>query len=781
MARFSPGNIFSELRRRRLFNTVALYIVGAWVTLQVADLAFPGMDIPDSAIRYVWIGAFALFPLVLVFGWRYDISAGGIKRTPPADAPDDADTSLHRLDHGIIAVLSSLALVVIAGMGVRISQVEPGPQMTTVENSIAVLPFDVCEEQVRDRTLASGLAVEVINRLSERGRLRVFARTSTFNLAGFGLSVAEISKSLGAQYVLTGQLCRAEGGELALAAELFDADGFIVWSERFDQMVNPWDQVTEQLASLVAGGVSAELGDVMPSAPDEPVNKLAYEYKVIGWEFMVRGEAEQAREAFKSALQHEPEYAEAKFGLALLELGAFGDPDEGSRIAKAQPIVESALQLAERELTRNDRDANAHYVAARITRVLAIFDEELLWRQAAEMDDEEIATRKTEIKEAYAKSEQHFVSAIALNPSLTQAYVWLAETVEQQGVDRRSEALEVLEQGQDRDPFHGSINYRIAKRWAARGRFRQAIELLDRFKNLPETPPRAWWWQLELMTLQVYWDEKGETLIDMLLNDPRAFDDTGNRWQAWWFASQLAHLELFEEAEAWYSRIESLPMNEYLYGLGRNQYESAMGGHDKVLDEKVQQLENMSDAEVLDAYSGSAGSAASALAERGDLERAIRLMESIQHAPAIWSERSVNSTLQLAELYLDAGREGDATPLLEQVQTHLEAEYADGIRHPDTLWLLADVYVRQGRDDDALDMLRKSVDYHQRAGCEDETNYGARWDHLRDDPRFIDLCQRMETDMDQQTQRLRAMLARYDMDELLAPLMALKQEASEMR
>jgi hypothetical protein len=59
-----------EARRRKLFRFVALYVVAAWVALQVADLAFPGMDIPEQAIRFVWIGAFLLFPLVVLFGWR---------------------------------------------------------------------------------------------------------------------------------------------------------------------------------------------------------------------------------------------------------------------------------------------------------------------------------------------------------------------------------------------------------------------------------------------------------------------------------------------------------------------------------------------------------------------------------------------------------------------------------------------------------------------------------------------------------------------------------------
>ena len=46
--------LMGELRRRRVFGTVALYIVAAWVAIQAAATAFPGLDIADRAIRYVW-------------------------------------------------------------------------------------------------------------------------------------------------------------------------------------------------------------------------------------------------------------------------------------------------------------------------------------------------------------------------------------------------------------------------------------------------------------------------------------------------------------------------------------------------------------------------------------------------------------------------------------------------------------------------------------------------------------------------------------------------------
>ena len=62
----TAGDFFHELRRRKVLQSAVFYIVGAWVVLQVADLAFPGLGVPEQAIRHVWIGAFAGFPLALL-------------------------------------------------------------------------------------------------------------------------------------------------------------------------------------------------------------------------------------------------------------------------------------------------------------------------------------------------------------------------------------------------------------------------------------------------------------------------------------------------------------------------------------------------------------------------------------------------------------------------------------------------------------------------------------------------------------------------------------------
>ena len=82
--------LIKELRRRRVFRVAGIYIVAAWVAVQVFSEAFPALDIPAEAIRFVWAGAMLFFPLVLTFGWFYDVTPAGIDAVPGAAATDQS-------------------------------------------------------------------------------------------------------------------------------------------------------------------------------------------------------------------------------------------------------------------------------------------------------------------------------------------------------------------------------------------------------------------------------------------------------------------------------------------------------------------------------------------------------------------------------------------------------------------------------------------------------------------------------------------------------------------
>jgi len=45
-------DLLRELKHRRVFRMTAIYIVAAWVAVQVPSEVFPAFNIPEGAIRY---------------------------------------------------------------------------------------------------------------------------------------------------------------------------------------------------------------------------------------------------------------------------------------------------------------------------------------------------------------------------------------------------------------------------------------------------------------------------------------------------------------------------------------------------------------------------------------------------------------------------------------------------------------------------------------------------------------------------------------------------------
>ena len=58
-------SLIGDLRRRHVFRVAALYIVGAWLLLQIAEVIFPGLGIPEATETLV--GFFVRFKELLQF------------------------------------------------------------------------------------------------------------------------------------------------------------------------------------------------------------------------------------------------------------------------------------------------------------------------------------------------------------------------------------------------------------------------------------------------------------------------------------------------------------------------------------------------------------------------------------------------------------------------------------------------------------------------------------------------------------------------------------------
>src|SRR5205085_6086196 len=71
----------AELKRRHVFRVATVYLVAAWVVIQVATTVFPILHFPNWAITAVVIAAIVGFPITLIVAWAFDLTAEGVELT----------------------------------------------------------------------------------------------------------------------------------------------------------------------------------------------------------------------------------------------------------------------------------------------------------------------------------------------------------------------------------------------------------------------------------------------------------------------------------------------------------------------------------------------------------------------------------------------------------------------------------------------------------------------------------------------------------------------------
>jgi hypothetical protein len=164
-------NLLRELRRRRVFRMTAIYIVAAWVAVQIASEAFPAFNMPESSIRYVWFAVLIGFPVAVLFSWKYDVTAAGIRRTPAAHEDVTDGRPLTRVDYGILAALGLAILATMFSVGQRLVEVQTkiaqAPTTREIDpNSIAVLLLENLSPSPDDAYFAAGVHDALITSLS---------------------------------------------------------------------------------------------------------------------------------------------------------------------------------------------------------------------------------------------------------------------------------------------------------------------------------------------------------------------------------------------------------------------------------------------------------------------------------------------------------------------------------------------------------------------------------------------------------------------------------------
>ncbi|MEJ2130013.1 MAG: tetratricopeptide repeat protein, partial [Woeseiaceae bacterium] len=514
--------LWRELRRRRLPHTAGLYIVGAWVIIQVTEALFQAWGIPETSNRYVFIAAALCFPIALVFGWIYDITGKGIVRTRDARSEKIAEPGLGRRDYLILTTLAAISITVIAGNAnlVLRSYGNQVASATRLENSIAVLPFDNLNKDPETGAFSDGVSAEMQHRLSTLRLLNVIAAPSSFAMRNSQESAARIAEILGVQYLLQGNV-RRDRNTVRITASLLDDTGRQVWSKTFDRQLEGIFAIQSEIASSVSGEILNKIVPLDELPAGRTTDSLdAYSEFLVGQAYYTRrtpGWQERAAAAFRRAIDIDATFAPAQAGLAI-----------ALYINTGPATLDEVRERATLALELDPQLADAH----------AIF---------GLMTYEQDGDTETAI--------EHLRQAIALDPSFAQAYNWLAIALQDAG--RMDEARQVQEQGLVVDPLNPPLVANMASAYAFDGDPERARQLISRLQFLPEVPGLAHWELLDIETTYGRHDEAALVAFDTV----RAYANTSNGSAYSALAFVYERLSMPNRAEYWFAMHDDAETN----------------------------------------------------------------------------------------------------------------------------------------------------------------------------------------------------------------------------
>jgi adenylate cyclase len=313
--------------------------------------------------------------------------------------------------------------------------------------SIAVLPFVNMSGDPKEEYFSDGITEEIITALSKVPHLFVISRQSTFTYKGKPVKVKQVSEELGVRYVLEGSV-RKEGNKVRITAQLIDAiTGHHLWADRYDrdqrEVFALQDEITKKI--LIELQVKLTAGEQARLYGRGTDNLEAYIKVLQGREYYWRLDREGnilARKLFEEAIALDPKYPAPYWLLGMTHImDAWFDWGQSK-----EDSLSRAMELAQKTISLNDLDSNAHGSLVAAYRMKGDYDK------------------------AIAEGKR----AVELDPNSADAHVWLGIAL--YTVDRAEEAIPLLEKAIRLNPFAYTWYFlHLGNAYQSLGRYDEAI------------------------------------------------------------------------------------------------------------------------------------------------------------------------------------------------------------------------------------------------------------------------------------------------------------------
>ncbi len=493
------GTITAELRRRKVFRAAGLYLVGAWVVIEVTATVLPLLYFPEWVIRGVVVAAVLGFPIALVLAWAFDLTPEGVQRTAPSD-----DVRLLPASARAGLVLVTVLATGVAGWGARGLWLAPPPGDTPLLDPyrVAVLYFDDFSEGSRLGFLADGLTEALIHELAQIEPLKVVSRNGVKPYRSHALPLDSLARLLGVGTLVEGSV-EGSGSQLRATVQLIDTrTGLHLLSHQLQMdggdVLALRDSLVTRAALLLGQALGRELeverrrrGTQRPEAwePVQRARRLIDDADELRWRLgdvdaaraaLLRADALAAEAAVMDRDWAEPPLLRASIRSALARLQGVGRP---GRDAAA---IREGIAHAEEALARVPEHADA-----------------LAWRGTLRSQLSWLGGDSVETLLRQAESD--FRRAVAADDGSARGWVGLAELLRVRG--EFAEAALAAERALLADPFlihaEQSILFTLGHIWLELEQFDRAVRWAEEGRSRYPAVPA---FSAELLAIVAGWE-----------------------------------------------------------------------------------------------------------------------------------------------------------------------------------------------------------------------------------------------------------------------------------
>jgi TolB-like protein/cytochrome c-type biogenesis protein CcmH/NrfG len=329
------------------------------------------------------------------------------------------------------------------------------PTAITID-SIVVLPFINMSSEPENEYLADGITEEIINALAQIRELHVVARSSAFSLKGKHIDLRVVGEQLNVRTVLEGSVRRADNRLRITVLLVNAADGYHLWSERYDKETKDIFDIQDEIARSVAERLKITLEGSWPErlVKAGTKNLEAYQLYAKGRVLLTRqGPAvTNVVDCFERAVRLDPNYAQAWAGLAdsYTVLGYSG-------LVRPEMCMPKAIEAARRAVTLDPSLAEAHAALA-MACLTGTWDK--------------------------GEAERESLRALELNPRYVQARCWYAFSYLQYSEGRMAEGMMQAKRALESDPLSSYAHAVYGHTCAFAGECAEAVQASRRAVEL---------------------------------------------------------------------------------------------------------------------------------------------------------------------------------------------------------------------------------------------------------------------------------------------------------